>query len=209
MAVNSRIKPVERATNRSWDEWLEFMAGINAEGLDHKAIALKVYEELDGTGVEPLGWWTQAVTVAYEQYIGRRIPGQRPDGTFQMSVSKATKLGMRELMDAWVTFAARDDFLIGLVSGEPKVSGTDRRITWRAKAIDGSSIIVTSEPKPSPKPDPNASAKPDPSASASANGTASIVAAQMGLQTPEQNDEAREKWAAAIARFLEERAESA
>ena len=181
--TNPRIKPVERATNRSWDDWLTFMDSIDAKSLDHKGIALKVFDELDGTGIEPLGWWTQAVTVAYEQHIGRRIPGQRPDGTFQMSVSKSTRLGIRELMDAWVAFAPEDTFVTGLFTGEVKVSGTDRRITWRAKAADGSQIIVTSEPKK--------------------NGTASIVATQLGLRTPEQNDEARENWTAAVARFLD------
>ena len=79
MATNSRIGPVERATNRTWDEWLRFMDGIGARDLDHKAIALEVYEELEGT-VDQLGWWTQAVTVAYEQYIGRRIPDSAPTG---------------------------------------------------------------------------------------------------------------------------------
>ena len=182
MATNSRIKPVERATNRTWDEWLAFMERVDAESLDHHGIALKVYAELDGTGIEPLGWWTQAVTVAYEQYIGRRIPGQRPDGTFQMSVSKSTPMAMADLMDAWVRFAGQDDFVRGLVTGEVKVSGTDRRITWRTRAADGSQVVVTSEPKP--------------------NGTASLVAAQIGVPTLPENDEARANWAAAVARFL-------
>jgi hypothetical protein len=48
MVTNPRIKPVERATARTWDAWLQFMAAIDAENLDHKQIALKVYEELDG-----------------------------------------------------------------------------------------------------------------------------------------------------------------
>ncbi|MBL7255723.1 hypothetical protein [Paractinoplanes lichenicola] len=184
MAANSRIKPVEKATNRTWDEWLTFMDGIGAKDLDHKQIALKVYYELEGTGVEPLGWWTQAVTVAYEQFIGRRIPGQRPDGTFQMSVSRSTTMGMQELMNAWAAFAPTDEFVTGLLAegASPKISGTDRRITWRIKAADDSQIIVTSEPK--------------------ANGTASIVAAQLGLQTPELNDQARDGWAGAVERFL-------
>ncbi len=181
MATNARIKPVERATHRTWDEWLRFMEAIDAGSLDHQQIALKVYEELDGT-VEPLGWWTQAVTVAYEQHIGRRIPGQRPDGTFQTSVSRATTLGMAELMEQWVSFAAQDASVQGLVAGDLRVSGTDRRITWRTKAHDGSSVVVTSEPK--------------------RNGTASLVATQLGLATPEANDEARRLWAGVVERFL-------
>jgi hypothetical protein len=183
MATNPRIKPVERATNRTWDEWLQFMDGIGAKDLDHKAIALKVHDELNGT-VDQLGWWTQAVTVAYEQYIGRRIPGQRPDGTFRTSVSRSTTFGMDELMDKWREFAAEDETVQDIVvDGELRTSGTDRRITWRTKAQDGSSVIVTSEPK--------------------RNGTASIVATQIGLRTLELNDEARARWASVVSRFLE------
>ncbi|CCG01857.1 hypothetical protein [Blastococcus saxobsidens] len=183
MATNPRIAPVERATNRSWDEWLRFMDGIGAENLDHRAIALKVYEELDGT-MEQAGWWTQSVTVAYEQHVGRRIPGQRSDGTFQLSVSRSTPLGMQDLMDRWQEFAAADEAVHGIVvDGEPRISGTDRRITWRTKARDGSSVVVTSEPKK--------------------NGTASLVVNQVGLATPELNDGARERWVAVVSRLLE------
>jgi hypothetical protein len=183
LATNPRIKPVERATNRTWDEWLRFMDGIGAKDLDHKAIALKVYEELEGTVEQQLGWWTQAVTVAYEQYIGRRIPGQRPDGTFQTSVSRSTSLGMQELMDRWTEFAAGDeDVQDVVVQGDLRVSGTDRRISWRTRAKDGSSVVVISEPKK--------------------NGTASLVVQHMGLQTPELNEEARERWTAVVGRFL-------
>ncbi|MGY1741655.1 MULTISPECIES: hypothetical protein [unclassified Blastococcus] len=182
MATNPRIRPVERATNRSWDEWLRFMDGIGAQDLSHQAIALEVYRELDGT-VEQVGWWAQSVTVAYEQHIGRRIPGQRSDGTFQTSVSRATPFGMAELMERWCAFAAGDDAVREtVVGGDPRVSGTDRRITWRTKARDGSSVVVTSEPKE--------------------DGTASLVATQIGVPTLELNDEARERWTSVVTRFL-------
>lgn len=181
MTTNSRIKPIERATNRTWDEWLQFMDSIDAKNLNHHQIATKVLEALDGVIDNP-GWWAQSVTVAYEQYIGRRIPGQRPDGTFQTSVSKSTKLGMQELMDKWVAFAANDQEVLDLIADDVRVSGTENRITWRTRAKDGSSIIVISEPK--------------------ANGTASIVAQHMGLQTHELNLEAKAKWQAILSRFL-------
>jgi hypothetical protein len=182
MATNSRIKAVERATNRTWDEWLRYMDGIDARNLSHHAIATKVLEELDGE-VDSLGWWAQAVTVAYEQYIGRTIPGQRPDGTFQTSVSKATKLGMKELMDKWVDFATGDKDVLAVIADDARVSGTEKRVTWRTKARDGSDIRVTSEPKK--------------------DGTASIIAVQMGLQTNELNNEAKSKWSSILQRFLE------
>jgi hypothetical protein len=158
------------------------MEHIEAKNLDHHQIATKVFEVLDGTIDNP-GWWAQSVTVAYEQDIGRRIPGQRPDGTFQTSVSKSTKLGMKELMDKWVAFVTQDQEVLDLVTGDVRVSGTENRITWRTRAQDGSSIIVISEPK--------------------AKGSASIVAQQMGLQTNELNIEAKSKWQIILSRFLE------
>lgn len=182
MKKNSRIEAVERATNRTWDEWLKYMEGIGAEKLSHHEIASLLLEELDGK-TDNLGWWAQSTTVAYEQYIGRRIPGQRPDGTFQTSVSKATKLGMKELMDKWVDFAEKDEEVLALIAGELRVSGTENRITWRTKAPDGSSIRVTSEPKK--------------------DGTASIIVNHMELQTNELNLEAKSKWSSIVGRFLE------
>ncbi|MCC6802073.1 MAG: hypothetical protein IT319_04235 [Anaerolineae bacterium] len=181
MKANPRVKPIERATNRSWDEWLSFMDGIDARSLNHHEIATKVLEELDGR-IENPGWWAQAVSVAYEQEIGRRIPGQRPDGTFQTSVSKATRLGMQALMDKWAEFAAQDQAVLDWIAGEVRVSGTENRITWRTKSPDGSSIVVISEPKK--------------------DGSASIVAQHMGLQTEDLNIEAKAKWTAILERFL-------
>ncbi|MGY1650738.1 hypothetical protein [Geodermatophilus sp. SYSU D01119] len=182
MAVNPRIGPIERTTGRTWDEWLTFMDGIGAPGLDHGPIALEVYEEL-GDGFAQRGWWTQSVTVAYEHHIGRRVPGQRSDGTFQISVSRVTPLPVTGLMERWRTSADGDAAVQGIVAGgDLEVSGTDRRITWRTRATDGSSVVVTSEPEK--------------------NGTASLVATQMGLATLEDDDAARERWTAIVERFL-------
>lgn len=176
------IEPIERSTNKIWNEWLEFMEQINAKDLNHHDIAEKVYEELNGK-IDKVGWWAQAVTVTYEQYIGRRIPGQMPDGKFQTSASKSTKLEMKELMDKWTEFASIDQEVLDLIENQVKVSGTKNRITWRTKGKDGSSIIITSEPK--------------------SNGTASIIATHMGLLTLELSQEAKEKWVGILNRFLQ------
>lgn len=182
MTKNTRIQPIERATNRSWDDWLRFMDGIGAKDLNHHQIATKVLYELEGK-LDNYAWWAQSVTVAYEQHIGRRIPGQRSDGTFQTSVSKATQLGMKKLMDQWVNFAAQDQDVRELIANEARVSGTEKRITWRTKAHDGSDVRVTSEPKK--------------------DGTASIIVDQLGLQTADLSAEAKSKWATILQHFLE------
>lgn len=126
MEANARIEAIERATNRSWDDWLAFMERIDAKNLDHHAIATQLLIELDGM-VDNIGWWAQATAVAYEHFIGRRIPGQQPDGTFRMSVSKSTSLSMPDLMDAWAGFATHDPDPLALISAAPRVSGTDKR----------------------------------------------------------------------------------
>lgn len=182
MATNPRIQPIERATHRTWDEWLAFMEGIDAKNLSHHAIATHLLGELDGK-IDNIGWWAQSITVAYEQYIGRSIPGQRPDGTFQTSVSKATKLGMQELMDKWTAFAAGDQAVLDLVGGNVKVSGTDKRITWRTKGRDGSDIRIASEPKK--------------------DGAASIIVQHMGLPSHELNMDAKANWTSIVQRFVD------
>ncbi len=181
MESNPRIQPIERATNRSWDSWLSFLDTIRATDLSHRDIAGKVFGELEGS-MDQAAWWSQFITVAYEHHIGRRIPGQRSDGTFQLNLSRSTSLGYEDLMARWAEFAAGHREVQSLVAGEPRISGTDRRITWRVKARDGSSIVVTSEPK--------------------RNGAASIVVTQMGLPTPEEKDAVRERWAGVLADFL-------
>lgn len=180
MATSSRIRAVERATGRSWDEWLEFLTCIGAGDLTHHEIATAVLGELDGTIDNP-AWWAQSATVAYEQHIGRRVPGQRPDGTFQTSVSRSTTLGMEALMGAWADFAAGSPDVEGLIEGEVRVSGTENRTTWRAKARGGGSVVVISEPKK--------------------NGTASLVVQHLGSPTPERNGEVKELWRGIVTRF--------
>ncbi len=182
MTRATRIEPIERATKRTWEEWLAFMDSIGARELSHGQIASRVMAELDGV-IDSADWWAQGVTVAYEQHIGRRLPGQRADGTFQTSASKVTPFDMRELMDRWTAFAAADREVLDLIAGDVRISGTEKRITWRAKGKDGSAIVVSSEPK--------------------ADGRASLVAQQTGLATHELNVAAKEWWRGVLGRFLE------
>ena len=181
MAKPANIEAIERATGRTWDDWLRHMDEVGAKDMNHKDLATKVQAELEGVTENP-GWWAQSVTVAYEQHIGKRVPGQAQDGTFQTSVSKSISLGMEDLMDRWTRFAASDDEVLALVSGEPRVSGTDKRMNWRAKAKDGSAVQITSEPKKT--------------------GAASVIATLSGLKTFELSQKARATWAAIVERFV-------
>jgi len=95
MAKGVNIATIEKNTGKTWDEWLEFLEGIDAKNLTHKEIAQRIHDA--GTP----GWWTQAVTVAYEQHIGRRAPGQDNDGTFTITASKTLDGTMDEALATW------------------------------------------------------------------------------------------------------------
>lgn len=181
MATNPRIEAIERATGRSWDDWLAYMASIGADQLTHHEIASALITELDGM-VDNLGWWAQATAVAYEHHTGRRVPGQRPDGTFQTSVSRSTSLGMEALIGAWTEFAAADQDVLDRITGDVRVSGTTNRHTWRAKGRDGMAYVVISEPKK--------------------DGSASLVVQILGTASLEDNASAKELWTAISTRFV-------
>lgn len=137
---------IEKATDQSWTEWMTWLNKIGAGNLTHTEIARLVHERLDGQ-VESPGWWAQSITVAYEQASGRRAPGQRSDGSFEVSVSK-TKEGSREAV-----FADMQDMLIelkectGVQITAVKTSITPVRSYWKASLIDGSRVVLSIEQK--------------------------------------------------------------
>lgn len=178
-----RVQAIEKATERSWTDWLAYMDRIGAENLDHHAIATHLLTELAGI-VDNIDWYAQAIAVAYEQHTGRRVPGQQPDGTFRMSVSRSTAHQMADLMSKWVRFAATDPDVQQLMCSEPRTSGTDHRISWRAKGHRGSNITVISEPKK--------------------NGTAALVVQHGDLPSPDISTDTRLTWTAVLDRFLPE-----
>ena len=74
---------VVSATGRSRGDWFALLDAAGATGWKHQAIANWLVTE---QGVDP--WWAQGVTVGYEQARGIRLPGQRQDGTFEVSVTR-------------------------------------------------------------------------------------------------------------------------
>lgn len=73
---------VREATGQGRDHWFGLLDQAGAREWPHPRIA----SFLTGQGVS--GWWAQNITVAYEQERGLRLPGQRPDGTFDASASR-------------------------------------------------------------------------------------------------------------------------
>ena len=176
-----RTTAIERATTIAWEDWRRFLTDHGAAEFDHGAIAALAYGRLDGKIDNPL-WWAQSVAVAFEQEIGLRVPGQRSDGTFQTSVSRATPLDMHALSETWTQFATSDSVVQDWIAASPRVSGTDKRITWRAKGVGGSNVTVTSEPKKDVR--------------------ASLIAQLDGLPSNDIKDSARDAWGSILDRLI-------
>ncbi|HSP52165.1 MAG TPA: DUF4287 domain-containing protein [Cryobacterium sp.] len=71
------------ATGRPRADWFAALDAAGASEWKHPSIAAWLGEQ---HGVP--AWWCQSLTVAYEQARGLRLPGQRADGTFEVSASK-------------------------------------------------------------------------------------------------------------------------
>ncbi|WP_435737548.1 hypothetical protein V5D56_02810 [Cellulosimicrobium sp. PMB13] len=75
---------VATATGQPRATWFALLDAQDATTWTHRDIAAWLVEE---QGVD--GWWAQSLTVAYEQERGMRAPGQRSDGTYEVSPSRS------------------------------------------------------------------------------------------------------------------------
>ena len=79
---------VRAKTGKSWSQWFAILDKAKAKDLPHKEIT----ELLRGKhGVPP--WWSQMVTVGYEQERGLRVKHQKCDG-FSVSGSKTVAVSV-------------------------------------------------------------------------------------------------------------------
>lgn len=118
---------VAKATGKAWDQWLAILDKAGAVAMPHKAIARMLAEKFS---VPP--WWSQMVTVGYEQARGLREAHQKADG-FAASATRTVQASLDRLYGAWA-----DPKLRSLWMGEAPVTvrrstdGKSMRITWAA-----------------------------------------------------------------------------
>ncbi len=85
---------VHAKTGKGWDEWLVVLDAEKATGLTHKEIA-----HLLATKYKVPPWWSQMVTVGYEQARGMRAVHEKLDG-YSASASKIVNASVGRLFDA-------------------------------------------------------------------------------------------------------------
>jgi hypothetical protein len=140
MTKPANIEAIEKTTEFTWDEWMQYLEKAGAKDMEHRQIADLAYKKLKDQ-LENAGWWSQSVAVAYEQEIGRRAPGQRSDGTYEFSVSKTMEGSLDDIMAKWLNIVAGQTEINGIavVKAPTTTEGKNRR-HWGCGLADGSRL---------------------------------------------------------------------
>lgn len=117
---------VQAKTGRNWAEWIAVLDKAGARKWPHKEIAAFVHSEFDIPG-----WWSQMVTVGYEQAKGLRVAHQTARG-FEGSASKTVAVPVAKLYKAWIDPKIRDKWLVGAKKMVIRKATPNKsiRITW-------------------------------------------------------------------------------
>ena len=116
---------VKAKTGKTWKEWFAILDRAGAKKMTHQEIANHLHTKHD---VPP--WWTQMVTVTYEQQAGLRDKHQRPDG-YQISVSRTINVPVSKLYKSVANEKTRNVWLDedGLVVRK-STANKSMRVTW-------------------------------------------------------------------------------
>ena len=118
---------VARATGKAWDQWLGILDKAGAAAMPHKAIAKLLSEKY---AVPP--WWSQMITVGYEQARGMREAYQKADG-YSASASRTMAAGIERLYGAWADPALRSLWLgAAPVAVTRSKDGRSMNMAWKA-----------------------------------------------------------------------------
>jgi hypothetical protein len=137
VADNTRMsdEAVQAATGRHPDDWFELLDDAGATGWTHQQIASWLKSE---QGTPP--WWTQGITIRYEQARGLRLPGQKSDGTFAVSATK-TVAGPLDRAYAATVAAFSSEF-----GGDPASARADGKRPYGRWSVEGEgSVLATVE----------------------------------------------------------------
>lgn len=113
---------VKHATGKTWKQWFAILDKAGAKKMMHRDIARLIYhKKLPRKGWPASqtstrgGWWSQMISVGYEQARGLRRPGQK-DGMFEISVSSTMNVSATKLYAAWINTKTRNSWLAKKVS---------------------------------------------------------------------------------------------
>ncbi|WAL39086.1 hypothetical protein BRM1_07145 [Brevibacterium sp. BRM-1] len=130
-----------RATGMGWEDIVAVLEAAGGSRLDHGQLVAVAAAAFAGRVDNP-GWWAQAAALGFEQRIGRRLPGQRADGTFSATASRTVALDRAAAYERVVGhLGAHPGTIAGHpLSGPPRTSRTAQRSFWRADLERGERI---------------------------------------------------------------------
>ncbi len=123
---------VSAKTGKTWEQWFSILDKAGATKMTHPEIAVLLSSK---HGVAP--WWSQMVTVTYEQARGLRQVHEKPEG-YQISVSRTLKTPLTSLYKTFADASLRKDWLPEDGIKIRKVTtNKSMRVTWK----DGKSSL--------------------------------------------------------------------
>lgn len=123
---------VLKATGKSWNEWIAILNKSGAKKMEHKEIAMMLSEKF-----KVQDWWSQMVTVQYEQEIKGRKKHETSLG-YQISKSKTLPFSVSKIYNAVNSPAHRK---LWLKDHNFKITTSTKNKSIRGKWIDGKTNI--------------------------------------------------------------------
>jgi len=124
---------VRAKTGKGWSDWFAILDKAGAKKMTHKDIAAWLRKHHIASG-----WWSQMVTVGYEQARGLREKHEKPTG-FEIGRSKTVPVGVSKLYGAWKDARERRGWL-GERGIKVRTASVNKsmRLTWS----DGETIVA-------------------------------------------------------------------
>lgn len=124
---------VKKATGCDWGRWFQCLDRAGCAGMTHKEIASLIHARWPTVG----GWWSQMVTVGYEQARGRRARNQAAGG-YRVSSSKTVAVPVKSLFRCWEDRKKRAAWLKDhRFTVRTATAPKSMRITW----VDGKTSV--------------------------------------------------------------------
>jgi uncharacterized protein YndB with AHSA1/START domain len=122
---------VRAKTGKTWQQWIDALDRAGGRAMSHQEVAALLSDKF---GVPP--WWTQMVTVGYEQAIGKRVAMQKADG-FAASASRTINVSAAAVFKAFNDSRSRSLWLADEFTIRKATAPKSLRITWK----DGKSHV--------------------------------------------------------------------
>ena len=119
---NISSSAVKAKTGKDWKQWFAILDKAGAKKWKHSEIAAYLHDEC-----ECPPWWSQMVTVGYEQARGLREKNQTISG-FAASVSKTIAAPLGKLFTAWKDAKARSAWFRDAAKIEIRKATANKRL---------------------------------------------------------------------------------